>query len=235
MCLQSYSSAQTEGCSYHGDPVCARTCVCVCLCVCPCLPLADGEVGGQVERLKVSLSPTDWDRDGETLPSLLLPPSSSSSPFFFFFLHLFLLSSPFLYSARTKALPPSPPVSLVPLSSSTTLLAHCFNSWPLLYHLYQHPPQGKTDRKPLDPCLTGSTWQRLSALVSPKSISCMKSWASQYPLSSSSSSSSDHLYLAPILILNTVAHHPHTFCYLPYKVHHFYSCYPQQFFYTFQV
>ncbi|KAG7237362.1 hypothetical protein INR49_032452, partial [Caranx melampygus] len=44
-------------------------------------------------------------------------------------------------------------------------------------HLLHHHPQRSTDREPPDPRPTRSPWQLSSALVSPKSISCTRSWA----------------------------------------------------------
>lgn len=157
-------------CSCHGNPV----------HMCPGLLLAGGGgVGGQVEPLKASLSFTSSDQDRGT-ERRCSPHCSFHHPSIFSFLSSSSSSS--IQNQNSLHLcfffPSSPPLSVIAAPSLTDRQTGL--TLGLLHLHHHHPPQRRKDRETPDPPSAGSLWQRSSALVSPKNISCMRSWGSEY-------------------------------------------------------
>lgn len=162
-----------RGCSYHGDPVhvSVHACVCVSVPVCDWLMGQGGWAGGASESIFLPQTRTERQRDTDLLTALSFLPSSSS----------FSSSSSSSSSSPFSGLQLSLRLSSTPYCLSSILLTDRTTALTLgLLHLWHHLLQWKTDRDSLDPRPTGSPWQRSSVPVSPKSISCTRSWASKY-------------------------------------------------------
>lgn len=137
--------------SFHGD---ARVCVCECVCV-------------RVEGC-------DWPgglwAGGLSLRKRLSQTQSSRSP------HRDGETTLFLTDLSTSLHPPPPPLH----SQTPSFLRLALSSWPSSLSSSPSSFSEEEDRKPPDPHPARSPWQRLSALASLRSISCTRSWESEY-------------------------------------------------------